>query len=199
MSMARSRSIRVVSGIALLASFPVYAQSPSFDCSRARLADEVQICSDVRLSELDQAASIAFEQAKRTSGSRRVVPVARAFIATRNLCAANLACILDAQIGMIERYREFGARVGVPPWARSYRAELVSRRTPGARSSGLPRHIGECVPRSSPASRIALARRSIPLAKMDSIPEVPSTSRTVDIRSPIQRYRRSFAGDKVLM
>ncbi len=38
--------------------------APSFDCSRAHYPDEITICSDRKLSELDQIVSRGYSQIK---------------------------------------------------------------------------------------------------------------------------------------
>jgi uncharacterized protein len=44
------------------------AQSPSFDCRKARLPDEITICRTPELAELDNVVSAAYAYLKTTRG-----------------------------------------------------------------------------------------------------------------------------------
>ena len=61
----KNRSMIALAGI--LAATPALAQSPSFDCSKAHLPDEIVICQTPQLAELDnlEAAGYAFLRRSR--------------------------------------------------------------------------------------------------------------------------------------
>ena len=44
------------------------AQSPSFDCTKARLPDEIAICRTPELAELDDVIAAAYAYLKSTQG-----------------------------------------------------------------------------------------------------------------------------------
>ena len=63
------RWMLAVSIVGLAISLTARAEpgAPSFDCAKASAADERAICEDSRLSEMDQAMTIAFGQVKKES------------------------------------------------------------------------------------------------------------------------------------
>ena len=130
--------------IALFGASEASAKSfrPSFDCNRARYQDEITICSDRKLSELDQIASLGYSQIKGESRS-----IAQDFLLsslrTRHACGSNKLCILDTQAQIIDGLNEFGANVSRPPWIGAYRLSLIeNRKIPMV--SGVPERVGTC-------------------------------------------------------
>lgn len=63
------------------------AASPSFDCARARAADEIAICADDQLAELDVMMSAAYSEARRTTHRDEARGIAREGLAARANCA----------------------------------------------------------------------------------------------------------------
>ncbi|HME24172.1 MAG TPA: hypothetical protein VKI44_23040 [Acetobacteraceae bacterium] len=116
------------------------AQAVSFDCRHATTPDELTICSDPRLSEMDDVVAAAFNQVKRTSDAATVVRVARDLLADRRLCQANKTCILSNQLATLEAFRNAGAQVATPPWIS---ALVIAGGMIPARTS-LPTSIGQC-------------------------------------------------------
>jgi uncharacterized protein len=115
---------------------------PSFDCRKAQAPDELAICSDSRLAELDQAASIAFSQATQKY-KNEAQAAARDTLAARHSCGADRLCILDQQVNAIDTYSGLGSQVPVPPWAGTYRLELFRAR-PEQPAKALPGRVGQC-------------------------------------------------------
>jgi uncharacterized protein len=116
--------------------------NPSFECDKARTQDEHAICSDSRLAELDQAASIAYSQAERKS-KEETRALARDALAARHSCGDNRLCILDQQVIAITTFSNLGSEVPVPPWVGSYRVDLFKGRSERPTET-LPNHIGQC-------------------------------------------------------
>ena len=115
---------------------------PSFDCNRARYQDELTICNDQKLSELDQIASRGYSQVKGESRS-----IAQDFLLSslhaRHACGSNELCILDTQAQVIDGLSEFGAHVSNPPWIAAFRLSLIKNgNTPIV--SGVPERVGTC-------------------------------------------------------
>lgn len=118
------------------------AANPSFNCRRAKAADERAICRDPRLAQLDQAVSIAYGQAEQHYKDD-AKEIARDTLKARHACGANRLCILDQQVNAIELFSGFESKVPVPPWVGGYRLKLFTES--GKRpSQGLPGHVGEC-------------------------------------------------------
>ena len=116
--------------------------APSFDCSRAHYPDEITICSDRKLSELDQIVSRGYSQIK---GERR--SIAQDFLLSslraRHACGSNKLCILDTQDQIIDDLNEVGANISKPPWIGAFRLSLIENgKTPMV--SGVPERVGTC-------------------------------------------------------
>jgi uncharacterized protein len=58
-----------VSWFACLSVLPALAQSPSFNCGRARLPDEIAICQTPELAEFDNIIAAAYASLKLTRGA----------------------------------------------------------------------------------------------------------------------------------
>ena len=132
----------VVVVIAALAAHAEQSANPSFDCDKARTQDEHAICADSRLAELDQALSIAYNQAEHKSRDESR-EVARDALAARHSCAGDRLCILDQQVNAITVFANLGSKVPVPPWVGSYRVELFKHRAARPFAT-LPHQIGQC-------------------------------------------------------
>lgn len=129
----------------LIAALPHAAAqpaTPSFDCGKARSADERAICADSRLAELDQAIAIAFAQAaaKSKDGARSE---AKDILAARKSCGADRLCILDQQVNGIETFSALGGQVPVPPWVGDYRIALFKSQAKHP-APGIPTRVAQC-------------------------------------------------------
>lgn len=115
---------------------------PSFDCSRARYQDEMTICNDRKLSELDRIVSFDYGQIKGEDRST-VQNLLLNFLGVRRACGSKKLCILDAQDLLIDNLHEFGASISKPSWIGSYRLILIENsKTPMV--SGVPQRVGTC-------------------------------------------------------
>lgn len=88
---------------------------PSFDCAKAVSLDEVTICADARLAELDKLYHKQFLIARR---ARRAdaIQSARHLLRQRALCGNDRVCILDVVSS---------AGFGPPSWLEEYRKRLI--------------------------------------------------------------------------
>ena len=132
-----------VAGLILFGSVhAALAQQAGFDCRRARLPDEIAICGDPHLSELDSIGTMAFNIARRQPGSRDRLAGAQALLVARIACKSNKACILDRQVEALRLYQQSGIPATIPGWVAQYRAELAG----GASGSTgrLPDQVGQC-------------------------------------------------------
>jgi uncharacterized protein len=83
-----------------LAMVPASAQAASFDCGRARSADEVTICRTPSLSALDSEMGGLWYAYSRVpmfmggNGARR--DEAQAFLVRRRACGRNVGCLTSA-------------------------------------------------------------------------------------------------------
>jgi uncharacterized protein len=88
----------VLPALALLS--PTSARAASFDCARARAADEVTVCRTPALSALDSEMGGLWYAYSRVpmymggSGARR--DEAQAFLTRRRACGRNAACLTSA-------------------------------------------------------------------------------------------------------
>jgi uncharacterized protein len=117
-----------------------FAEGPSFDCKKAKAEDEIAICGDERLAELDRIASIAYDQALEVSGRESAQAPARDGLAERSACGADVDCILAAQVNTILLFQELGALVELPGWA----IADAGLEEPSAEANGLPTEVGQC-------------------------------------------------------
>lgn len=102
----RNRMIALAAGLAGAFLLPAPAQAASFDCARAVKADEIAVCRNPRLSELDAEMGGLWYAWSRVpmlmggNGARR--DEAQAFLARRAACGGNIACLTAAYRARIE-------------------------------------------------------------------------------------------------
>lgn len=117
------------------------AHAASFDCSKARAADERAVCSDPRLSELDSLLSKAFAEAKSFAEDEpEAKALARSFLRNRRACGSDRACITTVYAGALQGYWAFGSTIQVPSWLSAL--DIANGKAP-ARDT-LPTKIGQC-------------------------------------------------------
>ena len=114
-----------------------FAAGPSFDCDKAKTADEIAICNSKLLSELDSIAAFAYEEVQDTSGKEEARSVAREAMAARSECGGDADCIMGVQVDLLRRFQELGADVEIPDYA-------TASAQAGERDD-LPTEVGQCV------------------------------------------------------
>ena len=95
------------------------AQSPSFDCSKARFPDEFAICRTPQLAELDNLIAAAYAYLKSTRGRPFADQIGIPFWRLRQACQSDTLCIEQRQIEALRLYQAAGAPVSWPPWVNS--------------------------------------------------------------------------------
>ena len=90
------------------------AQSPSFDCNKARLPDEFAICGTPELAELDNLVAAAYGYLKSTRGRPFADQIGIPFWRLRQACQSDANCIRQRQIEAIGAYQAAGAPVLLP-------------------------------------------------------------------------------------
>jgi uncharacterized protein len=93
------------------------AQSPSFDCNKANLPDEIAICRSSQLAELDNLVAAGYAFLKSTQGRPAADRVGFPFWRLRQSCQWDEPCIQQRQIEAIKAYQAAGAPVTLPSWA----------------------------------------------------------------------------------
>jgi uncharacterized protein len=87
--------------IALILASPTYA-APSFDCSKARYADELAICASDDLGRRDRIADFVFEAARALPELHdQVISLTRVSLNARRACGSDVACIRGTQNALI--------------------------------------------------------------------------------------------------
>jgi uncharacterized protein len=128
--------------LGLLIALPASAQSPSFDCAKARLPDEKAVCSDEKLAQLDVTIATGLKQVSADQ-AKSAREDAITGLTDRHACGSNKVCILDNQAALISTLEDYGAKVSLPPWIGSYRLTLLDES--GAQFvNGLPTKVGAC-------------------------------------------------------
>src|SRR5271166_3661388 len=84
-------------GLSCVSWHPAAAQSPSFDCNRARLPDEIAICRTPELAELDNIIAVAYAYLKSTRGRGYADQVGIPFWRLRQACQYDTDCIREVQ------------------------------------------------------------------------------------------------------
>ncbi len=96
---------------------PQRAGQPSFNCAKVRTPDEIAICSNPELSELDNAVAVGYQAILRARGEpfakQTNIPLFRA----RQACGAEIACIRERQFDAIKAYYDLGASVSSSVWS----------------------------------------------------------------------------------
>ena len=89
---------------------------PSFNCAKARAPDELAICSNPELSELDNAVAAGYEYVRRANGDLFARQTNAPFFQARRVCAADVDCVKARQIDAISKYHDLGAPVSSSIW-----------------------------------------------------------------------------------
>jgi uncharacterized protein len=101
----------------LLAMFTLSSASAfaaSFDCGRARLADEKAVCASRQLSEMDVEMAVRFQMLTGlvAMGARGdMQDEQQAWLKSRKACGANRSCLLDAYRRRIATLKDEYARL----------------------------------------------------------------------------------------
>jgi uncharacterized protein len=106
--------LALASGALALALLPAPAAAASFDCARARGADEVAVCRNPRLSALDSEMGglwYAYARVPMLMGDNGArMDEAQAFLARRRACGPRAACLTAAYRDRIAALRAGIAR-----------------------------------------------------------------------------------------
>lgn len=117
------RRIGLLGAILILLSGLEHALGASFDCAKARSADQVAICSDQTASILDEIANRGYQFLKTRYSKRDVNRLNKQILAYRQKCGSNTSCIIATQVKTIQFFKKLGAPVEVP-------SDLTLRSTP---------------------------------------------------------------------
>jgi uncharacterized protein len=102
----RKAIIAAAAGLTGAFLIPGPARAASFDCARATKADEVAICRNPRLSEMDSEMGGLWYAWSRVpmlmGGNGARMDAAQAFLARRAACGRNTACLTAAYRARIE-------------------------------------------------------------------------------------------------
>jgi uncharacterized protein len=114
-----------------------FAEGPSFDCEKAKKADEIAICDSKLLSELDSLLAFAYEEVQEAASTEEARTIARDAMAKRGECGSDADCIMGVQVSLLQHFQELGALVEIPDWA--------TTEGPVYPPDALPTEIGQCV------------------------------------------------------
>lgn len=94
------KTLILLAGFGGAAMFASPAEAASFDCARARAADEIAVCRSLELSALDSEMGglwYAYSRIPMLMGGRSArADAAQAFLERRARCGRNLACLRAA-------------------------------------------------------------------------------------------------------
>lgn len=109
--------------------------APSFDCRHAAQDDELAVCANPNLSELDQLLAVGFHYLKKHNGKSAAQTLARKFLSRRKACGSEIDCIQSAYVDAMVEYQHAGAPIMVPGWAVKILPEALQPVAPVARTS----------------------------------------------------------------
>jgi Bacterial SH3 domain len=89
---------------------------PSFDCRKARTLDELAICSNPELSQLDSTVAPGYQYVQRDKGDEFVKQINLPLFRARQACGSDVNCIRERQIEAIRTYYNLGAPVSSSLW-----------------------------------------------------------------------------------
>jgi uncharacterized protein len=125
MALTRLPGLPIAALLFLLLTSPTLArEGPSYDCGQAKAPDEIAICRNARLAQLDQLTAQAFQHARKILGEARAREIARAALKSRAACGASVVCIFDRQVDAMKQYETAGIVIPVPEGIASYRKSL---------------------------------------------------------------------------
>jgi tetratricopeptide (TPR) repeat protein len=156
---------------------PAEAQNQSFDRNKARLPDEIAICRNPELAELDNVVAAAYGYLGSTRGRPYADQVRIPFWRLRQGCQYDTRCIRQVQLQAINAYQAVGAPI-VTPQASMTRAfgatnaqgdlsaELHLCRNSNDAADKIA-HCSNVIAQSSNGSALATAHNTRGLALMD--------------------------------
>ncbi|MGE3872308.1 MAG: hypothetical protein AB7F74_05055 [Parvibaculaceae bacterium] len=104
----------VLVGASITGGIPSFGKGPSFDCQLAKSPDEIAICSNSVLSEMDLLVSEGYEFAKLKLGAAEAIKIALPISVQRYACRSDMRCILKTQAEAIQAYQMIGAPLALP-------------------------------------------------------------------------------------
>ena len=111
MSGFASKMLLVGATFVFLGTATSKAQTPSFDCARARLPDEVAICQTQELARLDSVVAAAYSYLKSSRGRPFADQIGIPFWRARQACQYNTDCIRERQTEEIAAFRAAGVPI----------------------------------------------------------------------------------------
>src|SRR5208337_1079154 len=165
-------------GLSCVSWHSAAAQSPSFDCSKARLPDEIAVCRTPELAGLDNIIAAAYAYLKSTRGRGYADQVGIPFWRLRQACQYDTGCIRQVQVQAINAYQVAGAPIVMPRPSMTGAFEATnSQRDPSAElhlcrnSNDAADKIAHCsnvIAQSSNVSALVTAHNTRGLALMDA-------------------------------
>lgn len=106
------RSFLPTVGLAVMTASGVAAQGPSFDCAKASTPVERSICASDRLSRLDREMASVYAALRSQLGSvgrQRLLDAQRTWLAYRDTCGDDEACLVERMSDRIAELRSESA------------------------------------------------------------------------------------------
>ena len=113
------RYVLVALIVSSLPGSPANAQSPSFDCNKARFPDEFTICRSPQLAELDNLVAAGYAFLKSMRGRSFADEIGIPFWRLRQACQSDIYCIRQRQTEALRALQAAGAPILLPRWMRA--------------------------------------------------------------------------------
>jgi uncharacterized protein len=85
--------------------------TPSFNCAKATYPDELTICANPELSQLDNVLAAGYEYVRNKDGDQYAKSINVPLFLGRRACGSDAACIKERQIAAIKTFESLGAPV----------------------------------------------------------------------------------------
>lgn len=109
------RALLLAAGIVLAGVASSTAQ-PSFDCRKASTPDELAICANPELGDLDSLIATAYGQLRAQLGKQTANRIHLPYLRARQACGGNAFCIMQRQANEIPAFEALGIPTNPPYW-----------------------------------------------------------------------------------
>jgi uncharacterized protein len=109
------RALLLAGGI-MLAGAAASSAQPSFDCRKAATPDELAICANPELGDLDRLIAGAYSQMRTQLGKDYANRIHLPYLHARQACGGNAFCIMQRQASEIPAFEALGIATNPPRW-----------------------------------------------------------------------------------
>ena len=105
----------VFAGFLVLSSTISASAGPSFDCRKATKSDEIVVCGNPKLAELDTQIAATYKLVIRKDHIAEAKQIARNHVKEREACLVDFECIKNVQLSTLAAMERIAAGPGIQP------------------------------------------------------------------------------------